>query len=151
MICLRDIAAHAGTCGLPLNISSKMCGLRKPRSVICSECTAPGRGRVGAAAQQWASEGNLWIGCGRVSGRHRRFPWANAASELAMQGEGSTQARWHLFIDSPKGRPKEQWLSLQYLPQCHKTQSFLVCLVPPKLLTVCWSPEGVSASEQVCA
>lgn len=77
-------------------------------------------GRVGADAQQQASESNFWVRYGRVSGRHGRFPQASAASELSVQEEGSPQSRWHLFIDSLKVGPKEQWLSLQYLPQHHK-------------------------------
>lgn len=61
--------------------------------------------------------------------------WANAASELALWGVGSTQARCRL---PRSGSTKEQWWLFLQPSLWHAVPSHM-WFEPSELLTLCWS------------
>lgn len=78
-----------------------MNGPQELRAVACNECAAQGRYRVGLAGNETVM-GNLWVGWGGIPERHEVVTSSNATSELAVQGESSTQSRWLLFAVGPE-------------------------------------------------
>lgn len=60
-ICPSNIATCVGNSDPPTTIFPKMRAQHWLRSVACTECSAPQRGRTGVAARRHATLGNLWV------------------------------------------------------------------------------------------
>lgn len=150
---LRDTAAPSASSGPPPNVFLEMCTPTELRFLSSAECMAPGRGRAGVNVGKWACHRQFvgWVRQGL------RETWGGADLIKLMQlqnwlcsGEGSTQARWHPYVDCPVGRPNKRAMTAvppAVVLALHNSVFPCISLMPPKLLTLHQCSGQVSVSE----